>query len=299
MTDTFVSYARGDLTFAGVMLGVHATAGSADAIVVTTDTSCFHPIDPRWRDQRGDQGQLFIKDRGFNVIDTVVVTVPKAGGPARVDQEIDVKRGDASVHWRVGHVVAGWLAELTAWGLHCQTQVQGTVHHMLRRNLSCSHSACHVAALALNTATHRLWRKPIATDSLRHWDFDQTVIARSEILEDGSLDMYRLGKSAKKAGLAVDCVFAELGQIEREINALLQHWLRGGSAISVTPDCGKVMDRRLWSTQLDGQRAVIPCGGTHAQSLAELGAVNVSLTRGPAEPELYMRTTISTRPKVF
>lgn len=293
MTDTLVSYPRGDLTFTGVILGVHATVGCADAVVVTTDHSCFHPVDPRWRDQRGDTGQLFVQDRGFNVIDTVVVTVPKTGGPARVDREIDVKRGDESVSWRVGHVVAGGLEELAACGLQCHTQVQGTVDQVLRRHLSCSHSACHVAALALNTATHRLWRKPIATDSLRHWDFDQTVIARSDILEDGSLDVYRLGKSAKKAGLAVDCVFAELGQIERESNALLQHWLRVGSAISVTPDGGKVTDRRLWSTQLDGQRAVIPCGGTHAQNLAELGTVHVSLTRGPAEPELSMRTTIA------
>jgi len=292
MTDTCISYPRGDLTFTGVILGVHAMAGCANAVVVTTDHSCFHPVDPRWRDQRGDQGQLFVQDRGFNVLDTVVVTVPKTGEPARVDREIEVKRGDDSVYWRVGHVVAGRLEELAACGLQCHAQVRGAVDHVLRRHLSRSHSACHLAALALNTATHRLWRKPVATDSLQHWDFDQTVIARSEILEDGSLDVYRIGKSAKKAGLAVDCVVTELEQIAREINALLQHWLRVGSAISVTPACGKVMDRRLWSTQLDGQRAVLPCGGTHAQSLAELGPVRVSLTRGPAEPELSMRTTI-------
>lgn len=273
MTDTLVSYPRGDLIFTGVILGVQATVGCADAVVVTTDHSCFHPVDPRWRDQRGDTGQLFVQDRDFNVIDTVVVTVPKTGGPARVDREIDVKRGDENVYWRVGHVVAGRLEELAACGLECHTQVRGAVDHVLRHNLSCSHSACHIAALALNTATYRLWRKPIATDSLQHWDFDQTVIARSDILEDGSLDVYRLGKSAKKAGLAVDCVFTELEQIEREINALLQRWLRGGARHQRDPPwwqgdgSSTMVDAARWAARRDplrGDACPKPCGAWYS-----------------------------------
>ncbi|HWU59582.1 MAG TPA: metal-dependent hydrolase, partial [Microbacteriaceae bacterium] len=62
-------------------------------------------------------------------------------------------------------------------------------------------------------------------------------------------------------------------------------------------DGERLTDRRYWACELDGTAVSIPCGGTHASSLAALGPVHVELRIADADgtPVLTMETTASPR----
>ena len=61
----------------------------------------------------------------------------------------------------------------------------------------------------------------------------------------------------------------------------------------VERDGDGLTDLRHWVCELPGGSARIPCGGTHAHSLAELGRVQVRFESGDdaGTPVLVMRTT--------
>ncbi|MET0590448.1 MAG: metal-dependent hydrolase, partial [Naasia sp.] len=79
--------------------------------------------------------------------------------------------------------------------------------------------------------------------------------------------------------------------LEDGVAARLATWLATGSDIHVERDGDLLTDRRRWVCDLPDGRASIPCGGTHAESLAALGGIAVSLESEQTDGALIVRMT--------
>jgi alanyl-tRNA synthetase len=166
-----------------------------------------------------------------------------------------------------------------------------------RRALSAGHTACHLASLALNDALSGLWTKDVPLDGRGRPNFDQLAIVSSCILEGGSVDEYRIGKSLRKKGFAA----ADLAGLREEASAAVDRtltaWIGSGAPVSIVRDPGALglSDRRRWRAELPDGTVEIPCGGTHLRSLSELSGAEVQLELAETEGALAltMRTTAS------
>jgi alanyl-tRNA synthetase len=172
------------------------------------------------------------------------------------------------------------------------TDVNVEVDAELRRRLSAGHTACHLASLALDAALAGAWRKPVASDALGAPAFDALAIQRSQIVPDGSVDTYRIGKSLRRKGFE-PAALDDLPSVEESANALLADWVASGAPVRIERDAEGLSDRRAWVSELPDHTVVIPCGGTHASSLADFATIAVALRAEPVEGgiELVMTTT--------
>jgi alanyl-tRNA synthetase len=168
-----------------------------------------------------------------------------------------------------------------------------TVDADRRRALSLGHTGCHLASLALNRAMAGRWSKDVRLDALGAPNFDAEANDTSRILERGSLDTYRLGKSLRKKGFSTEGIAESLPAIESEVNAALAEWVAEDAPVRIDRDGDGLTDRRYWVCSLADGEARIACGGTHATSLGELGSLRASLTLGDADgtPVLTVQTT--------
>lgn len=276
LAETLISYAAGDLTGEGTVQGVFASADGRVAVVV--DHTPFHPVDHTWPDQPGDQGRL----AGASVEDTVIGAV-SGGGDLLLGAEIPVRRGEPGWTWCVVHLVS---APACSPGDRVRLEVDAE----RRRRLSAAHTGCHVAALALNRAAARFWRKPARTDSLGAPDLDQLAMQRSTMDESGSIDVYRLGKSLRKKGFDSAGFLDDLEVVVADAEQTISAWI--GSAAPVLVDDGG--DRRLtahreWTCGLLEGLARLPCGGTHLATLADLGGLRVTYEAGEEGSALTVR----------
>lgn len=149
----------------------------------------------------------------------------------------------------------------------------------------------------LDAALRDAWSKPAPLDALGHPAFDQLAIQRSQIVADGSLDTYRIGKSLRRKG------FDPAGLDDTEViaaraNALLADWVAGGGAVRIERTDEGLSARRRWVCDLPEGAVSIPCGGTHVRTLAELDAVTVALSTRAVDGglELDMRTHVAPSP---
>ncbi|MEV4803712.1 metal-dependent hydrolase [Nonomuraea sp. NPDC049421] len=236
----------------------------------------FHPLDHTWPDQPADRGTL----GGLPVLDCVTGAADGSGeillGPA-----IPVRRGAEGWEWLVVHV--------TSAPLPVGEEVDLEVDREHRTALSAGHTACHLAALALNAVLADRWRKEARPDSLGNPDFDQAAITSSRIEPHGSVDVYRLGKSLRKKGFSAEDL--DPAQVAAQVNELLARWVAAGAPVRVEVPGPELTARRTWHCSLPEGEASIPCGGTHLTRTSELGRVSVALTLDDAA--LTMRTTVS------
>ncbi|NUR83524.1 MAG: metal-dependent hydrolase, partial [Nonomuraea sp.] len=187
MNSTVVTFPDGRVSGRSTIVGtVRAGAGHG---LVTAETP-FHPLDHTWPDQPADRGTI----GGLPVLDCVTAAASDEG--LFLGEEIPVRRGADGWQWLVVHVVGSPLDE--------GTQVDLEVDPAYRAALSAGHTACHLAALALNAALAPYWRKEAKQDALGNPDFDQSAITSSRIAEYGSVDVYRLGKSLRKKGFSAE-----------------------------------------------------------------------------------------------
>ena len=162
-----------------------------------------------------------------------------------------------------------------------------------RRELSLGHTACHLASLALNRALADRWSKETSADALGSPNFDQAANDTSTIVPNGSFDTYRLNKSLRRKGFVTDGFAEALPTVTDAINAQLASWVAADAPVRIDRDGEQLTDRRNWVCTLPDGEAVIPCGGTHASGLAELGDLRVTLELDEAEgtPVFTMRTS--------
>jgi alanyl-tRNA synthetase len=289
--DTIVSYPRGDTSNTAVVLHCEAlppTEGGPRWAVLL-DTTCCHPVNAGWPDQGADRAVLQPEaSAGLStpVVDCVVAATD--GEALFLGTDIPVRPGTPGWAFVVAHVVDD------ASGLAEGERVELVVDAEYRRALSLGHSGCHLAALALNRAMAGRWGKEVRSDGLGSPDFDGIAIESSRIGEFGSVDSYRLNKSLRRKGFDTEGMAEALPEIGAAINAALAEWTTGPGLIHIDAEGPLLSDRRHWVCELPDGTVRIPCGGTHARSLAELGVVSVALELGDVDgtPVLTMRTTV-------
>ena len=128
----------------------------------------------------------------FPVRDAVVAATD--GEVLHLGADIPVRKGTEGWAFVVAHLVD----EGTAIAEGDEVEIEADA--ATRRALSAGHTACHLAALALNRALADRWSKPAREDALGSPDFDGAAIASSRIVPNGSVDRYRLNKSLRRAG---------------------------------------------------------------------------------------------------
>lgn len=283
-TPTIVTFSGGAVTGDGLVTRVES--GSAGTIVVV-DATPFHPVDHTWPDQPGDEGTIAAGGDTVRVAEALMAAVSDEGAFA-VGSDIPVKRGAEGWTWLVGHrldgAAPGWLA--------AGSRVSLSVDVARRDGLSRGHTACHLASLALDLAVADLWRKEPGEDALGNPDFEGRANQSSRIHEDGAVDEYRLGKSLRRAGFDTETFAATLVEREQRINTQLAAWIAAGSSSRIEAEGPTIVDRRRWHCELPEGEAVILCGGTHVESVAEFASITVSLDL--TDPQLLVMTTSAT-----
>jgi alanyl-tRNA synthetase len=275
---TQVSFPAGHTTGASTVLRTDPMPDGCTAVVVATTP--FHPVDHGWPDQPADHGQL----GRLEVVDCLTGAIDDHG-QLTVGDQIGLRRGDPSRVWVVVHVVTGTPPEVGR-------EVTLEVDAPRRQALSAGHTACHLAALALNEVGADLWRKePAKRDSRGFPDLDQIAIEISRIEPAASYDRYRFGKSLRKAGFDSVTFLERLDHLRGTAQELLDRWIAAGAAVRVDTGGDRTLTaRRRWICELPGEAAGIACGGTHVQSLTELGAVRIDWQ--PSEAGLEVRTSV-------
>ena len=263
-----MTYPSGSLRETATVVHVMPDPRNDTQLLVITDVTPFHPLDPLWPDQPADHGELRIGSKTFAVRDAVTVA-RRCEGRFMVDDAVDARRGERGVLFLVAHVADAEVASYLTAG----TEVALVVDERRRWRLSASHTACHLLAYALNEATHHLWRKPTRTDSRGHHDLDDAACVSTLHNEDGSLDHYRLGKSLRKRGFDSIGFLGELAATVDQVNETLVQWIRSEAPVRINATGPALTDRRQWICETPKGTAQMPCGGTHVRNLGEIASM--------------------------
>jgi alanyl-tRNA synthetase len=280
-SDTRVSYPDGEVASSGTVLHVEALAGGRSAVLL--EATAAHAVDTAWPDQPADRGRMRWGSTEAPLVDVVTGGVHE--GELLLGAELPVRGGTAGWVFVVGHVV-----DVEPPPVGATVEVEVDAAH--RRALSAGHTACHLASLALDAALADAWSKPVRPDALGAPGFDAAAIQSSRIEPHGSVDVYRVGKSLRRAGFD-PAALDDPDAVAARANLLLAAWVASGASVRIERDDDALSARRAWVCELPDGAARIPCGGTHLTSLAELDAVTVALdvVSVAGGLELTMRTT--------
>lgn len=279
--DTLVTYPAGDLT--AVATVVHAERVNPTIFAVVLDKTPCHPVDSGWPDQGPDRATLSWEEGTFEVADCVVGATD--GTQLFLGSDIPVRKGTEGWAFVVVHLVADAPVE--------GAEVTVTVDADYRNAVSLGHTGCHLASLALNRALERRWSKEVPLDVVGAPNFDAAANESSRILERGSHDAYRLGKSLRKRGFVVEGLADERAEIETSVNRSLTEWIATDARVRIDRDGEGLTDRRYWVCELAEGEVRIACGGTHASSLGELGALRARLALSEVDGGLELTMTTS------
>ncbi|QUM76457.1 alanyl-tRNA editing protein [Moritella sp. 24] len=254
---------------------------------VIVDQTPFHPVSHIWPDHPADKGCLLLKDEQYDVLDCLTGAFDVENNKLYVGADIPVKRGEAGWHFVVVHELALDTA------LDINNEVKLTVDKSYQTALSRGHSAGHLASFALNKILEQdYWRKDASRkDALNNRDFHSYAQTFSLVSENKSTDNYRLGKTLKKRGLNVADMLNDLDDIQNKINDVLENWVATKSPVVMRREGDLLTDSRFWCCDLgNGENIIMPCGGSHVQSLLEYKRITVELTV-KSEQDLEMITT--------
>lgn len=280
--DTTVTYPDGRTTSTGTILHVETLAEGRSAILL--DDTAFHPVDTAWPDQPADRGTITTPTGVQPVLDALTGGIKD--GHLFLGPDLPVRTGTEGWTFVVAHIVAGEPPQAgEAVSIH--------VDQEHRAALSRAHTACHLAALALDAALAEAWSKQTPVDSLGNPSFDALAIQQSRIERDRSTDIYRIGKSLRRKGFRTDAL-ENLDLITDGINAQLAQWLRTGGPVRIDRHDEALSARRTWRCDLPEGSTDIPCGGTHVTNLTEIAAITTTLHSEQVEGavQLTMLTTV-------
>lgn len=265
-TDTQVTYPDGALTSTGTVLHVEPLADGRSAVLL--DRTAFHPVGTAWPDQPADHGVMRTAEGELPIVDGLTGGIHD--GVLVLGRDLPVRTGTPDWTFVVAHIVAGA-------GPAEGDSVEVVIDEERRAALSRSHTACHLAALALDATLAIAWRKPVQVDPLGNPSFDSLAMQESRIEPDHSTDTYRIGKSLRRKGFD-PTVLNDPAAIADRVNAQIAAWIAGGGDVCIEHADNHLSGRRAWvCTFSDGRRAEFPCGGTHVTSLGALASVTVQL----------------------
>ena len=269
--DTIVSFTDGTAS-TGTIRHLEQTADNRTAVIL--DSTACHPVDAGWPDQGPDKAVLSAASAQIEVLDCVVAA--SDGLVLHLGADIPVRKGTEGWAFVVAHIVSTDAAAALSEG----DPVTVAVDSAHRDALSRGHTGCHLAALALNRALADRWSKEVRADALGSPDFDANAIDSSLIRENGSTDRYRLNKSLRRKGFATDGLAEALPEVQDAVQQQLTDWIATNSAVTIEREGERLTERRFWVCALPDGTARIPCGGTHLNSLRELGSLAVQLSVG-------------------
>ncbi len=276
LRETEVLFPLGETeTTARVLATVQAPLGLA----VFLDRTVVHPVDAGWPDQPADRGQLNWGDQSSAILDAVLAATD--GNDLYFGGEIPVRKATEGWDFLVAHLVQS--------APEAGAEVTVAADAEYRRALSLGHTGCHLASLALNRGFADRWSKEVSPDALGSPNFDSEANSSSRILERGSVDLYRLGKSLRKRGFATEGLAEALPGIAAAVNEQLSDWVDSDAAVSIDREGPGLTDRRYWVCELPEGTARIACGGTHASRLGELGSINAELSLEEVEGALQLK----------
>ncbi len=287
---TTVTYPAGGTMSTGTVLHVELVGKREgtddDLFAVVLDVTPCHPVDAGWPDQPADRASLEWNNGGEAVVLDCIVAATD-GEKLYLGADIPVRKGTDGWVFVVAHLVTVAPPEGMV--------VTVNVDERYRKALSIGHTACHLASLALNAALANRWSKEIGADALGAPNFDDAANDTSRILERGSRDTYRLGKSLRKKGFNVDGLSDSLTQIEDTVNAFLAEWVAHKTTVTIDRDGDRLTDRRYWVCALEQGNVSIPCGGTHTDNLSDLKGIRavLSLDDASGTAVLVMETSLS------
>ena len=276
--DTTVIYPSGAVESTGTVLHVQDLADGTRAVLL--DTTCVHPVDAGWPDQGADRAVLGTAASGTDLLDAVVGATD--GTSLFLGADIPVKKGTDGWAFVVAHIVPA------AVPVQVGDRVRIAVDSAYRAALSAGHTACHLASLALNRQLAGAWKKDVLPDAAGNPNFDALAIETSTITAHGSTDVYRIGKSLRRKGFQPEAL-VDLAAAEAGINAILADWTATDAEVRIERDGDRLTDLRRWSVDLPGGTVSIPCGGTHAGSLRDVGGIQVTLSADPGEGAVTLR----------
>ncbi|CAM2782946.1 metal-dependent hydrolase [Actinomyces slackii] len=280
-TDTIITYPSAETRSQGVVIHVEPLPDGRSAVLL--DRTAAHPVDTAWPDQPADRAALHTEHGRLEIIDLVTGGIHE--DRLHLGADLPVRTGTEGWVFVVAHIIDG-----AAPGEGSTVRVEVDAEY--RAALSAGHTACHLAALALDAALANQWTKPAPVDALGNPAFDSLAIRSSRIGPYQSDDVYRLGKSLRRKGFPATG-FNDLERITEEVNGRLATWIAGGGAVRIAAPSPGLSGRRSWKCRLPEGDVSIPCGGTHVSDLAELGAVTITLDPVAVQgaTEITMRTT--------
>src|SRR5690606_25728559 len=261
-----VTYPAGGLTSTSTV--VHVERLSPTTFAVVLDSTPCHPVDPGWPDQGSDRATISWDEGTYALADCVLGATN--GVELYIGEDIPVRKGTEGWSFVVVHVTPDAPVE--------GTEVTVSVDADYRQALSLGHTGCHLASLALSRALAQRWSKDVPVDGLGSPNFDAAANESSRILERGSHDVYRIGKSLRKRGFVTEGLADAIGHVEASVNQALAAWIATDAAVRIDRDGEGLTDRRYWVCALAEGDVRIPCGGTHATSPAEPGPLRIRLT---------------------
>lgn len=307
MPDLLITYPAGSTSESSTVVAV---GREGTRVLFAVERTPCHPESPRWPDQPADRCLVEALQSSPTTSQAHTSASTRGGPPtATVEQTpVDCKEGflrdgrlglgdgrlgledpdspdEASETIRC--VVHSAPEELT---IGVGDEVRLSVDADYRERVSRSHSRCHLISLALNAALAGAWRadkRPPAHDSLGNPDFDKLAIVSSKIGEEGSVDVYRVGRHVRKAGFSAEAL-DDTDTLAREVAQIAERWLLSSPEIAVTPGRCRLAERRTWSCELPEGTASFPCGGTHVRRLEPAEGLSVALSWDPRERHLRM-----------
>jgi alanyl-tRNA synthetase len=298
--ETLISYPEGCLSGAGRVVHVEPWRGRADdGLLIITDQTPFHPVDPRWPDQPGDRGVLRAADLDLDleISDTLTAAFHGPSGKLLVDTDIAFSAEEPDYVFVVAHHTAS-PAEPAVRRLP-GARVLLEVDRVRRTQLSCAHTACHLVAFAFNKVVDHLWRKDAPRTSLGHRDFDRMALIDTRHQVGGSTDRYRLGKSLQRKGFDRRGLLDDLASLMAATNAQLEAWLATDADVRIDAPSALFSQRRQWACSLPEGTASMPCGGTHVRSLGEISSITVSADYEHDESRLTLGARTEPQPQAL